>query len=91
MDGLHGQWISNNARMELLFGTVIVYVVLQIIQFVDTIISIISILFRTLCMSDLDFTKESLLNPCICQIQGFSKDSLVKSTFEIHNVRNKYK
>ena len=50
-------------------------------------IMIISILFRTLCMSDLDFTKESLLNPCIWQIQGFSKDSLVKSTFEIHNVR----
>ena len=24
------------------------------------------------------FTKESLLKPCICQIQGFSKDSLVK-------------
>ena len=33
------------------------------------------------------FTKESLLKPCICQIQGFSKDPLVKSTFEIQNVR----
>ena len=40
-------------------------------------------------MSDLDFTKEPLLNPCIWQIQGFSKGSLVKSTFEIHDVRNK--
>ena len=45
-------------------------------------------LFRTLCISNLDFTKESLLNPCIWQIQWFSKDSLVKSRPNIHNVRN---
>ena len=88
---MYGRWISNNARIELLFGTDIVFSVLQIIQFVDMIIMIISLLFRTLCISNVDFTKESLLNPCICQIQGFSKDSLVKSRFEIHNVRNKYK
>ena len=88
MDWLHGQWISCNARIELIFGTNIVFVVLRIIQFMIMIMLIISILFRSLCMSDLDFTKESLLNPCICQIQGFSKDSLVKSRSEIHYVRN---
>ena len=80
--------MSNYGSNELKMGNHKVYQVRKIIHDLDWIISIIYIHFRSLCISNVDFTKESLLNPCICQIQGFSKDSLVKSRSDIHNVRN---